>query len=178
MKIRYVFLFLATTAILTGCDPKGVTPSTPKPAKPFEIEFVALGDTKLKIVTPDIGCGKSEDGCMKVPTANSGEITFKFQNTQQLPCSDHHNSWILSKIELANIEGGFEKPVNEWIVEDFGADPGNGLVWQKSAGQEITSHTITDLNNSSGDVYYRITAESCDPDKGPINSDPRVINEG
>jgi len=178
MKIRYVFLFLATAAILAGCDQNITMTSTPKPAKPFEIEFVAQGDTKLKIVTPQKGCGISEDGCMRVPTANSGEITFKFQNTQQLPCSEHKNSWILSKIELANIEGGFGTPVNEWIVKDFGADLSNGLVWEKAAGQEITSHTITDLNNYSGVAYYLITAESCDPDKNPINSDPRFINEG
>lgn len=178
MQIRYVFLYLATTAILVGCDQKITTPTTHKPVKPFEIEFVAQGDTKLKIVTPDNGCGKSEDGCMKVPTVNSGEITFKFQNTQQLPCAEHENSWILSKIELANIEGGFGMPVNDWIVADFGADASNGLVWEKAAGEEVTSHTITDLNNHSGVAYYLITAESCDPDKEPINSDPRFINEG
>ena len=35
-----------------------------------------------------------------------------------------------------------------------------------------------DTNTKSGEVYYLITAESCDPDKDPINTDPRVINEG
>ncbi len=175
MKIKHVLLFIVTGMFLAGYS----LVRADKPVKPFEIEFVVTGGgTKLKVVTPDNGCNKNEDGCMQVPTINSGDITFKFQRTQQLPCSDHPNSWILSKIELANIEGGFGQPVNEWIVKDFGADASTGVVWQKAAGVEVVSHTITDKNNNSGVAYYLITAESCNPARGPVDSDPRVINEG
>jgi hypothetical protein len=180
MNIKHVFLFFAVGALVVACKtpPIGHDGVSHKPVKTYEIEFVVKGDQKLNIVTPDKGCNKNENGCMRVPSANSGEITFKFQMAQQLPCSDHPNSWILSKIELANIEGGFGKPVNTWIVENFGANALTGVVWEKTPGQEVTSHTIKDTNTKSGEVYYLITAESCDPDKDPINTDPRVINEG
>ena len=179
MKIRNIFLFTVAGIFLAGCAPQ-MGAVVIKPGKPFVIDFVVVGGgTKLKIVPggTDNGCGMGKNGCLRVPTANSGEITFEFQSAQPLPCSAHSNSWILSKIELANIEGDFGKPVNQWIVDDFGADASNGLVWQKAAGEEVVSHTIIDQNDHSGDAYYLITADSCG-DKDPINSDPRIINEG
>lgn len=114
---------------------------------------------------------------MRVPKVNSGDITFKFQNVQQLPCSAHANSWILSKIELANIEGDFGQQVNNWIVEDFGAVKATGLVWVKGASEEKTSVTIIDKNEHSGIAYYLVTAKSCGS-SSTLDSDPRIINEG
>ncbi len=178
MKIKHISLFVVIGVFLVGCAgyPSSVTNN--KPAKTFDVEFIVNpGLSKLKIVEKNRGCSNNNNGCVRVPTLNSGEITFKFNGNQPLPCADHSNSWILSKIELANIEGNFGKKVNPWIVSDFGAEESSGLVWQKGVNEEKLSVTITDKNEKSGIVYYQITAERCDGSK-TADSDPRVVNEG
>lgn len=178
MKIKHIFLFTVSGIFLAGCAGYQDSVTTNKPVKNFDVEFtVNRGLAKLKIVEKDRGCLNNNKGCMRVPKPNSGEIIFKFAGNQPRPCSAHPNSWVLSKVELANIEGGFGQEVNDWIVSDFGAEKSNGLVWQKGQSETPLSATVTDLNIHSGVVYYRITAETCDSSE-TANSDPRVINEG
>ena len=73
MNIKHVFLFFAVGALVVACKtpPIGHDGVSHKPVKTYEIEFVVKGDQKLNIVTPDKGCNKNENGCMRVPSANS-----------------------------------------------------------------------------------------------------------
>lgn len=178
MKIKHIFLFAVVGVFLVGCAGYQSSTTNNKPALAFDVKFtVNPGTSKLKIVEKNRGCSNNKNGCMRVPTLNSGEITFKFQANQPLPCADHPNSWILSKIELANIEGNFGKEVNPWIVSDFGAKALDGLVWEKGVNEETLSVTITDKNEKSGIVYYQITAKKCGTSQ-TADLDPRVVNEG
>ena len=178
MKFRHISLIVVIGVFLVGCVSQQSTMSNNKPAEDFSVKFtVNPGTSKLNIIQGEMGCSYSKNGCIRVPTANSGEITFKFQANQPLPCADHPNSWILSKIELANIEGGFGNEVNLWIVSNFGAEESDGIVWEKGDSEEALSVTITDKNKHSGIVYYRITAKNCGTSQ-TADSDPRVINEG
>ena len=178
MKMKHIFLLILVGLILSACKQNMIV----KPVKKFDVTFKVKntsGVYKLEIDDKDRGCKKEDNkGCLRVPEANSGNITFGFSSAMPLPCTSHRNSWFISKIELANIEGGFGKPVNDWIVKDFGLKNTNGVVWERAVGQEVASVEISDANHFSGVVYYQVTAESCDSSKDPINTDPRVINEG
>lgn len=180
MKMKHVLLLVLVGLILSACVPIEEGLIVDKPGKAFDITFKVAdvnGVTKLVIKDKNRGCKNDIKGCLKVPKANSGDITFSFLPAMPLPCSTHPNNWFISKIELANIEGDFGQPVNNWIVQDFGANPTTGLAWERAVGQEVASVAIVDKNNFSGVLYYQITAESCDTHNS-ITSDPRVINEG
>jgi len=183
MNIRCFFSLTLSMIIITACAPtspgKAGSRTITKTPKDFGLEFVVQGGgTKLKVVSPSQGCNKKDDGCIHVDRVNKGEITFKFKSTQQLPCSDHPSSWILSKIELADFPKSFGEPVAGWIVADFGAKASNGLVWERTDGEELVSKTISDANKNRGVAYYQLTVESCDSTNDPVATDPRIENDG
>ena len=178
MKIWHILLLAFATIFISACAHSPKPGQMAKTPKPFDLEFVVQGGMTLKVVTPAQGCSKKDDGCVRVNYENKGEITFKFKNAQPLPCADHPNSWILSKIELSDFPKSFPGPVSPQIAADFGADRATGLVWEKSDGEELVSKTIIDENRNRLVAYYQVTVESCDPDKAPVSLDPRIENDG
>lgn len=185
MKSRNALFVMFSAVLLVACvDPSPVPDEQSlltKTSKDFEIEFVVQGgggpNPSLKVVTPNQGCALATDGCMRVKKSNKAEITFKFQNVQQRPCSAHPNSWVISKIEMADFAKTFGGSVSPWIVSDFGADSATGMVWQMSDGDEVSSVKIDDANDNVGVAYYQITVQTCNAAKDAI-TDPRVENEG
>jgi hypothetical protein len=148
----------------------------PLPALPFTVEFLVAGPNLL-IFTDNQGCSKNNKGCMRIPTGNSGDITFKIKSTQNYPCADNPNSHYLAKIELSNFPKEFGGEVTDWIRDDFNANKDTGLVWTHTPGAPVSSVQFVDKNNHAGVAYYRVTIESC-ADGTPRSTDPRFENMG
>lgn len=150
-----------------------------KPVKPFEVEFVVVGGgTGLNMFTGNQGCGKSDNGCVRILSADSADITIKFQNKQNYPCADHQNSYYISKIELSNFPKTFEVPVADWVKTDFPAvNQDDGVIFTGTSMAPQSSVVIENLNTQKGVVWYQIKVMRCSGGS-EIPTDPRFENEG
>ena len=178
MKKNYssIIISLVCAITLVSCVHQRVAPANLKPAKPFEIEFLVAGPN-LNLFTGNQGCKKADKGCVRIPSANSGEITFKFQNNQNYPCTGNPNSHYVTSIKLSDFPKDFDQSVSDWIQEDFGADADTGVVWNHTPGSPQDSVTIVDENEHKGVAYYQIEVAACS-DGSTLTNDPRFENEG
>ena len=96
-------------------------------------------------------------------------------------CTD--GSWELSGFYLGGYQSA-QKPslwgnLPQVVVDDFGADSVSG-----KAGNKISRHHIRvfDKNAQTYEIWYKVEAECKNPagnvTKGPIQTDPRIKNEG
>jgi len=181
-KFKYAITTSIIAAILlASCVPQRIAPMPMmrKPVESFTVEFVVTGGgAGLQMFTPNQGCGKADNGCVRVSSADSADITIKFQNNQVYPCASHPNSYYISKIELSNFPKTFGGAVAPWVKTDFPAvDEANGEIFTGTSTDPKSSVVITDLNTQKGVVWYQIKVRRCSGG-ADIPTDPRFENEG
>jgi len=124
-------------------------------------------EDKLEITTHGNCSSNNTNGCLKV----TGNELINFVLTQK-QCSAG-GKWSLSTVTLGTVENG-AGGLDPQVAKDFDANATSGLVTPESSND---SHIqIRDDNTVPSVVYYTVTA-TC-PGMDPINSDPRIINDG
>lgn len=130
-------------------------------------------EDKLIINTPG-NCKKQPNppGCI---SATRGASHINFNLVGNKTCTASGNNWELDSVVLSMRENGAPGNLTDAAASDFNADKATGVVNPRN----INANQIGIQNNNSAmyDIWYTVKA-SCVGGGSPIDTDPRVENDG
>jgi len=171
---------------LISCVPMGhMTESCAEPGSRAKAQFQvrlevfddSLGNHHLIVVEPpQCTYNPTEKGCITVPNGKVGDITFHLKDGRGQSCHGTGTvKWQLQGVQMsmkAKYTGG---TVTDAVKCDFGTDDqGHVLSPQFPGGPRMK---IEDRNNEAYEVYYTVSAVSCDTGE-VISTDPWIENKG
>ncbi len=163
----------------------------------YEVEFNARPNgSTLQTYSNNRNCTKgsgARKGCVRFEQGTYGAIAFSLRNeggADDKKCGDQGVRWVITKVEgtvtgdLAgqNKGSGWGASLPTWVRNSFYPleDADNGILYEKSREEARTDVAFLNLNNHVGekDLWYRVTATSCESPFPTETSDPRVENDG
>lgn len=174
---------------LVGCDryammpdDDGCTEPVGRAKVPFQVRLEILEDSLgghylVVVEPPQCTLNPTEKGCITVPQDKIGEITFKLKDGTGPNCpGGGQDKWHLKGVQMSMQAKNTSGTVTDAVKCDFGTnDQGHVLSPVFPGGPQMK---IRDWNSEKYNVYYTVTAASCDHPNTTITTDPWIENKG
>lgn len=143
----------------------------------LEVFEDSLGDHHLLVIEPSqCASNPTQKGCVTVPNKRVGEMTFHLKDGRGQNCQGNGTvKWRLQGVQMSMQAKDTGGTVTDAVRCDFDTDNDGHVLNPVFPGGPRMK--ILDRNNEEYDVYYTVSAVSCDTGE-VITTDPWIENKG
>lgn len=193
-KLTHLLILVSVAGLLTGCASTQSLNLLGNDFKAFTVVVVPnVAENRLDIITPPQGLDSSgkQNGWVGFERGSYGTILFTLNELPSRPrCHTDpalSAEWVLTLVQLTKTGNpttqkgsNFGSKQEGWIENAIPQmDPADGIAYEKTKNNGLTSFMLANLNNNSGrkDGYYQIKAKRC-TDGFELATDPGWGNGG